>query len=145
MKDNNLPNDNNSLSLEELTIKANEIIEQIKLTDSIEKENKIYLNYKWIFTFSVKDTASLRKTKTNLEEKLKETPNSRWFLSEDRFNQGQVYLVLHGIRNKRNLVEWKKKFNETDQEILNSNNFVVLSADYKKMLLGKIQLTNEKQ
>ena len=126
-------------------VKANEIIEQIKLTDSIEKENKIYLNYKWIFTFSVKDTASLRKTKTNLEEKLKETPNSRWFLSEDRFNQGQVYLVLHGIRNKRNLVEWKKKFNETDQEILNSNNFVVLSADYKKMLLGKIQLTNEKQ
>ena len=76
---------------------------------------------------------------------MKERPNSRWFLSEDRFNQGQVYLVLHGIHNKRNLVEWKKKLNETDQEILNSNNFVVLSADYKKMLLGKIQLTNEKQ
>ena len=40
---------------------------------------------------------------------------------------------------------WKKKLDETDKGTYNTNNFVVLSADYKKMLLGKIQLTNEKQ
>ena len=31
------------------------------------------------------------------------------------------------------------------QKILNTNNFVVLSSDYKKMLLNKIRFTNEKQ
>ena len=126
-------------------IKAKEMMEQIKLSDSIEKVNKIYINYKWIFPFSLKDTASLKNIKSNLEEKLKEIPYKPWFLTEDRFDQGTVYLVLHGIRNRRNLKEWKKKFNESDQEILNSNNFVVLSADYKKMLLDKIKSTNEKR
>ena len=100
--------------------------------------------YKWIFTFDVNDTASLKKIKNNLEEKLKETSYNHWFLSEDRFDQGQVYLVLHGIRNWRNFNEWKKKLDETDKETYNTNNFVVLSADYKNMLLNKIQLTNEK-
>ena len=125
-------------------IKAKEMIDQIKLSDSIKKQKKIYLNYKWIFTFNVNDTAKLKKIIKNLEEIVKETPYNHWFLSEDRFDQGQVYLVLHGIRNRRNLDEWKKKLDETDKETYNTNNFVVLSADYKNMLLNKIQLTNEK-
>ena len=125
-------------------IKAQEMVQQIKATDSLQKNNKIYLNYKWIFAFKIKDTASLKKTKTKLQVALEETPDTRWFLSEDRFDQDQIYLVLHGIRNRRKLNEWKKRFDEGEQEILNTNNFVVLSADYKKMLLDKIQLTNEK-
>ena len=46
-------------------IKALEMIGQIKGTDSIKKDNVIYLNYKWIFTFKVEDTATLRKIKKN--------------------------------------------------------------------------------
>ena len=30
---------------------AHQMIHQIHLTDTIEKESKVYLNYKWIFTF----------------------------------------------------------------------------------------------
>ena len=37
----------------------------------------------------------------------------------------------------------KRGLDEGEQEIINTNNFVVLSADYKKMLLDKIQLNNE--
>ena len=126
-------------------IKALEMIGQIKGTDSIKKDNIIYLNYKWIFTFKVKDTASLRKIKNKLQDALEETPDSRWFLSEDRFDQNQTYLVLHGIRNRRKLNEWKKRFDGAEQEFTSTNNFVVLSADYKKMFLDKTQFTNEKQ
>lgn len=126
-------------------IKALEMIGQIKGTDSIKKDNIIYLNYKWIFTFKVKDTASLRKIKNKLQDALEETPDARWFLSEDRFDQNQTYLVLHGIRNRRKLNEWKKRFDGAEQEFSSTNNFVVLSADYKKMFLDKTQFTNEKQ
>lgn len=126
-------------------IKALEMIGQIKGTDSIKKDNIIYLNYKWIFTFKVKDTASLRKIKNKLQDALEETPDPRWFLSEDRFDQNQTYLVLHGIRNRRKLNEWKKRFDGAEQEFSSTNNFVVLSADYKKMFLDKTQFTNEKQ
>ena len=126
-------------------IKALEMIEQIKGTDSIEKNNRTYLNYKWIFTFKLKDTATLKKIKNKLQDALNQSPDLRWFLSEDRFNQDQTYLVLHGIRNRRKLNEWKKRFEGAEQELINTNNFVVLSADYKKMFLDKIEFTNEKQ
>ena len=126
-------------------IKAQEMIELNKGTDLTTNNKKIYLNYKWIFTFKVKDTASIKKIRDKLQVALKETPNTRWFLSEDRFDQNQIYLVLHGIRNRRKLNEWKKRFDGAENEILSTNNFVVLSADYKKMLLDKIQFTNEKQ
>ena len=120
------------------------MIEQIKRTDSIEKNNLTYLNYKWIFTFKLQDTATLKKIKNKLQGALNESPDLRWFLSEDRFNQDHTYLVLHGIRNRRKLNELKKRFDEGEQEIINTNNFVVLSADYKKMFLDKIKFTNEK-
>jgi len=125
-------------------LRAEEMIEQIKLKESVKKEQKIYLNYKWVFTFNVKDTLTLKKTKKELEEALKEIPYSRWFLSEDRFDEKEIYLVLHGIRSRRKLNQWKKKFDQTETNLLNVNNFVVLSADYKKMLLDKIRMTNEK-
>jgi hypothetical protein len=125
-------------------LRAEEMIEQIKLKESVKKEQKIYLNYKWVFTFNVKDTLTLKKTKKELEEALKEIPYSRWFLSEDRFDEKEIYLVLHGIRSRRKLNQWKKKFDQTKTNLLNVNNFVVLSADYKKMLLDKIRMTNEK-
>jgi hypothetical protein len=76
---------------------------------------------------------------------LEYTPKTRWFLSEDRFDKDQTYLVLHGIRNRRKLNDWKKRFDGAENEILNTNNFVILSADYKKILLDKIQYTNEKK
>jgi hypothetical protein len=126
-------------------IKAQEMMERIKGTDSIANNKKIYLNYKWIFTFEVKDTASIKKIRSKLQEALEETPNTRWFLSEDRFDQDQTYLVLHGIRNRRKLNDWKKRFDGAENEILSTNNFVILSADYKKILLDKIKHTNEKQ
>ena len=120
------------------------MIELIQPTDSIKKESRVYLNYKWIFTFEVKDTTSFKITKTKQEQALKEIPYTRWFLSEDRFDQDQIYLVLHGIRSRRELNEWKKIFEEREDELLNINNFVVLSADYKNMLLNKTPFTHEK-
>tara|TARA_B000000565_G_scaffold221609_1_gene176373 strand:- start:20 stop:265 length:246 start_codon:yes stop_codon:yes gene_type:complete len=44
MKDNNLPNDYSSLSLEELTIKANEIIEELENQKDLEKSIDKYQN-----------------------------------------------------------------------------------------------------
>ena len=57
MKDKNLPNDYNSLSLEELTIEANKMIEELEnqkdLGNSIDKYQNLtiqIMDYKWIFS-----------------------------------------------------------------------------------------------
>lgn len=122
-------------------LRAEQMIEQIKLPDTLQKDKDVYLNYKWVFTFNIKDTASLKNIKTKLQQALEELPSKRWFLSEDRFDQKKTYLVLHGIRNRRKLNEWKKNFDPNEQDILSINNFVILSSDYKKMLLDKTQYT----
>ena len=62
---------------------------------------------------------------------------TNWFLTEDRFDDTQIFLVLHGIRNIRKLNEWRKKINDEEQEAYKKNNFVVLSSDYKKMIRDK--------
>ena len=73
MKDKNLPNDYNSLSLEELTSEANKIVEelerQIDLESSIEKyQNLIKLNIIIEKKFQKKVRLISEKTKENILE-----------------------------------------------------------------------------
>ena len=73
MKDKNLPNDYNSLSLEELTIKANEIIEELEnqnnLESSIEKyQDLLRLNNTIEKKFQKNIKSISEKTKKNILE-----------------------------------------------------------------------------
>ena len=116
---------------------AEEIINQIKKTNTIDEQNKTYINYKWIFKYRIQDSIELKNTKTKLQKSLDDSYITNWFLTEDRFDDTQIFLVLHGIRNIRKLNEWKKKINDEEQEAYKKNNFVVLSSDYKKMIRDK--------
>ena len=116
---------------------AEEMIYQIKMTNTIDEQNKSYVNYKWIFRFQIQDSIELKTTKIMLQKSLDESDITNWFLTEDRFDDTQTFLVLHGIRNIRRLNEWKKKINDEIQEAYKKNNFVVLSSDYKKMIRDK--------
>ena len=79
-----------------------------------------------------------------LPEKFGTDEITSWFLTEDRFDETQTFLVLHGIRNIRRFNEWKKKVNDKEQKADKKNNFVVLSSDYNKMIKDKILRFNEK-
>ena len=83
------------------------------------------------------NSIELKNTKTKLQKFLDESYITNWFLTVDRFDETQIFLVLHGIRNIRKLNEWKKKINDEEQEAYKKNNFVVLSSDYKKMIRDK--------
>ena len=123
---------------------AEEIIAQIKMTDTIEKQNKTYINYKWIFTYQIQDSTQLKSTKVQLQKALNQAEISRWFLTEDRFDETRVFLVLHGIRSIRKLNEWKKNIDQLKLKADKKNNFVVLSSDYKRMIRDKKVQFDEK-
>ena len=118
-------------------IKAAEMIAQISRPDFINKKNKIYKNYKWIFKYNTKDSLSLNLTKTNLQAELERNPKANWFFSQDRFDEDHIFLVLHGIRDRRDLNVWKENFIPENKEILTANNFVILSSQYQKLLKDK--------
>ena len=69
MKDNNLPNDYNSLSLEELTIKVNEIIEELENQKDLEKSIDKYQNLLKLNNIIEK---KFQKDIKNINEKTKE-------------------------------------------------------------------------
>ena len=108
-------------------------------------QNKTYINYKWIFPYRIQDSTKLKTTKIQLQKSLYESDITNWFLTEDRFDETHTFLVLHGIRNIRRLNEWKKKINNEEHQLDKKNNFVVLSSDYKKMIMNKKLLFDEKQ
>ena len=59
-----------------------------------------------------------------------------------------IYNLPYQLKNVTSMEYLTSEFSNAPYTInnkLSTNNFVVLSADYKKMLLDKIQFTNEKQ
>ena len=71
---------------------AEEIINQIKKTNTIDEQNKTYINYKWIFKYKIQDSIELKNTKTKLQKSLDESDITNWFLTEDRFDDSQIFL-----------------------------------------------------
>tara|TARA_B100001057_G_scaffold362193_1_gene364727 strand:- start:1125 stop:1376 length:252 start_codon:yes stop_codon:yes gene_type:complete len=69
MKDKNLPNDNNSLSLEELTSKANRMIEDLENQKDLENSTENYQNLLKLNSIIEK---KFKKSIKNINEKTKE-------------------------------------------------------------------------
>ena len=69
MKDKNLPNDYNSLSLEELTNEANKMIENLESQKDLENSTKIYQNLLKLNSIIEK---KFQKDNKNINEKTKE-------------------------------------------------------------------------
>ena len=80
MKDKNLPNDYNSLSLEELTIKANKMIEELEnqkdLGNSLDKyQNLIKLNN----IIEKKFQMNIKEINEKTKEKISKLINKKWY------------------------------------------------------------------
>ncbi len=69
MKDKNLPNDYNSLSLEELTIKANKMIEELESQNNLENSIEKYQDLLKLNNIIEK---KFQKNVKNISEKTKE-------------------------------------------------------------------------
>ena len=69
MKDKNLPNDYNSLSLEELTMKANKMIEELESQNNLEKSIEKYQDLLKLNNIIEK---KFQKDVKNISEKTKE-------------------------------------------------------------------------
>ncbi len=69
MKDKNLPNDYNSLSLEELTIKANKMIEELERQNNLENSIEKYQDLLKLNNIIEK---KFQKNVKNISEKTKE-------------------------------------------------------------------------
>jgi len=95
---------------------------------------KTLISYKWIFPLEKKDSLE-----TKLAKQLQPiiSKNRFWKLSIDSFNEKEVFVVVHGIPTPQKVRAIKNTLGSNSNLIIDLHNFVVLSKDYRQMLMDK--------
>ena len=60
-----------------------------------------------------------------------------WRISKDTYNKDYQFVVIHGIKSKSKALELKAKLPESTLRLLDSNNFITLSSQYRKLFVEK--------
>ena len=104
------------------------------------KEKKVsYKNYKWIFVFNNNEMDKLNNFYLKIKKVLIDS-KVKWTLSKDLYNIESSLIVIHGIKDKKEKDKWIANFNEETKFILESNNFVALTSDYRNFMKNKVSL-----
>ena len=104
------------------------------------KEKKVsYKNYKWIFVFNNNEMDKLNNFYLKIKKVLIDS-KVKWTLSKDLYNIESSLIVIHGIKDKKEKDKWIADFNEETKFILESNNFVALTSDFRNLMKNKVSL-----
>ena len=115
---------------------AKSIVEKIELNNNLKETGIIYKNYKWIFPFSSSESFQANFFLEQLKEILK-TSKRRWTVSLDLLNEEHIFIVVHGIRDPKQIKRIEN--NSVMSELIkqNSKNFVALASQYRTIMKNK--------
>ena len=63
--------------------------------------------------------------------------NKRWTLSIDTYNKDYIFVVVHGVRDPKNIEMCKAKMQFKSSNLLKEHNFVALTSQYQDYLKNK--------
>ena len=117
-------------------IYAKDLIDQIKKLKNLEDTRVVYKNYKWIFPFKESERAKTAIFFNSLKEVLAKY-NKRWTLSLDTYNKDYIFVVVHGVRDPKNIEICKVKMQFKESSLLKEHNFVALTSQYQDYIKNK--------
>ena len=91
--------------------------------------DQYHLNY-------IKNNYHLERLSILLKESLSEE-NKGWTLSIDTYNIDYIFVVVHGIRDPKNIDFWKARNQFKLSSLLEEQNFVALTSQYKEYIKNK--------
>lgn len=115
---------------------AKALIEEIEAYDDLKESGVVYKNYKWIFPF----LSSEMKQSQDFFEEIKtslQTVKQRWEVSLDPFNEEYIFVVVHGIRDPKEVKNIETNGGLVELIQRNSENFVALASQYRTILKNK--------
>ena len=62
---------------------------------------------------------------------------NQWKLTKDYYNPDYQFIIIHGIKSKLQVDSVKQKLPKTTFKLINTNNFVALSAQFREMFIEK--------
>ena len=117
-------------------IYAKGLITQIEKLNNLEDTGVVYKNYKWIFPFKELEREKTEIFFNSLKEVLAKH-NKRWTLSIDTYNKDYIFVVVHGVRDPKNIEMCKAKMQFKSSKLLKEHNFVALTSQYQDYLKNK--------
>ncbi|MFL2613438.1 MAG: tetratricopeptide repeat protein [Flavobacteriaceae bacterium] len=117
-------------------IYAKGLINQIEKLNNLEDTGVVYKNYKWIFPFKELEREKTEIFFNSLKEVLAKH-NKRWTLSIDTYNKDYIFVVVHGVRDPKNIEMCKAKMQFRSPNLLKEHNFVALTSQYQDYLKNK--------
>ena len=117
-------------------IYAKEIVDKIDELEKAQALRVIYKNYKWVFPFKKSEIEKAERLSTLLKESLSEE-NKGWTLSIDTYNIDYIFVVVHGIRDPKNIDFLKAKNQFKLSPLLEEQNFVTLASQYQDYIKNK--------
>ena len=117
-------------------IYAKGLINQIEKLNNLEDTGVVYKNYKWIFPFKELEREKTEIFFNSLKEVLAKH-NKRWTLSIDTYNKDYIFVVVHGVRDPKNVEMCKAKMQFRSSNLLKEHNFVALTSQYQDYLKNK--------
>ena len=124
-------------------IEAKKIVERITALNELEETGTIYKNYKWIFPFKSDQKENAENFISSFKEELKKH-NNFWDLSLDTYNSDYYFVVVHGIRDPKEIEQWKTTERQTVFGLNNMENFVTLASQYRDYIKNKTWLNKSK-
>ena len=117
-------------------IYAKEIVDKMDELEKAKGLRVIYKNYKWVFPFKKSEREKAERLSILLKESLSEE-NRGWTLSIDTYNIDYIFVVVHGIRDPKNIDSWKARNQFKLSSLLEEQNFVTLASQYQEYIKNK--------
>ena len=116
-------------------IKANTDLNLVK--NSFKEKTKVLVEFKWVFPFKKYKELEQKELIESLTSNIENLRSNNWRISNDTYNDDYQFIVIHGIKSKSKALKLKAKLPESTLKLLDSNNFITLSSQYRKLFVEK--------
>ena len=121
----------NSLSAEKA--KSDILFSETKFKENTKK----LVEFKWVFPIKDKEEIFTKDLIDSLKANIIPLKNDDWKITNDLYNNEYQFIVIHGIKSRDTIKKIKSKLPMYITRLLDTNNFVALSSQYRKLFINK--------
>jgi len=118
-----------------IAVKAKTDLENIN--KSFKEQTKTLAQFKWVFPYKKDSKFDPNQLIDSLNININQLQTKNWRITNDIYNSDYQFIVIHGIKSKLEIDSIKQKLPHTTLKLLDSNNFVTLSSQFRKIFIEK--------
>ena len=104
---------------------------------SLDEKTKTLVEFKWVFPFKKNQKIKQKELIDSLKSNIENLKLNNWKITNDTYDNQYKFIVIHGIKSKTKALRIRENLPKTTLKLIDSNNFITLSSQYRKLFLEK--------